>query len=71
MNIDTDEIALRIFCAMMSRPDAKVTPGTNLGENEVRVAFVLAETFEEVAAKRQLSPTGRLTEPDAGGSISG
>lgn len=40
-----DEVALRIFCAMMTGPDAKVRPYPTLGDNEVRIAFLLANTF--------------------------
>jgi hypothetical protein len=39
------EIALRIFCALLSRDDAKLTPYPDLGEKEVRTSMMLAETF--------------------------
>jgi hypothetical protein len=50
---DTTEIALRIFCAMMTRPDAKVSTGDRLGEQQIATCFTLAETFEAVAQERR------------------
>jgi len=47
MALTREEIALRIFCALL-RQAGSVTPDS-LGENEARVAFVLAQTFERVS----------------------
>ena len=47
----TDAIALRIFAAMLAN-GARVTPGVRLGEKEIRIAFMLADTFRQVASER-------------------
>ncbi len=47
--LDRNEIALRIFCATMSRPDAKIDLYPELGEKQIRVCFAMADTFQNVA----------------------
>lgn len=54
--VTRDDIALKIFCAFLARPDAKVTPYPNLGENEVRVSFRLADTFLMVRKEHRKKP---------------
>lgn len=59
---DTVEVALRIFLAMMTRHDAKVSTSEHLGENEIRIAFALAETFERVADEHDQKADAALCE---------
>lgn len=47
--MNKNEIALKIFCALMSRPDATIDLDPHLGEKQIRTCFMLAETFQLVA----------------------
>ncbi len=42
------DIALQIFCAYLSRPNAPVSAGDHLGEKQVQIAFELARSFVKV-----------------------
>lgn len=48
---DRGEVALKIFCALLSRNDVGVTMYPRLGEQQVKVSFELADTFLHVAKK--------------------
>ena len=43
------EVALRIFCAGLSQNDAKLDLYPELGELQIRTAFMLADNFLRVA----------------------
>ena len=45
-----DDVALRIFCALLI--DAKVSLYPSLAEQQVRVAFEMAETFLKVSEEK-------------------
>jgi hypothetical protein len=51
--MNTEDIALTIFCALMSRPNAEIDLYPELGEKQIRVCFALAETFVRVAKERR------------------
>ena len=53
-----DKIALRIFCALMTRAEATIDIYPTLGEKQIKTCFVLADTFLQVAA------SGRPRQPD-------
>jgi hypothetical protein len=46
--LSKEEIALRIFCALLSNPNAKISIHPDLGDNEIRVSFSLAKTFMKI-----------------------
>lgn len=51
---DIDAVALSIFTAMASRPDARYTPNAQgLGDQQAGVAFLLAEAFIRERDKRR------------------
>lgn len=60
-----DEIALQIFCAHLQRGGAVSITGP-LGENEVKVAFTLADTFVSVM-KEMRPPNPPPPTSDVGG----
>lgn len=49
MTNSRDEIALRIFCAMLARPESTIDLYPRLGEKQMREAFIMAKTFTDVA----------------------
>ena len=55
--MNKNEIALQIFCALMSRPDAVIDLDPRLGEKQIRTCFVLAETFLFVAEEQGIPPS--------------
>jgi hypothetical protein len=53
MDMTLEEIALRIFAAMVSRPNFQYHLWPNFAEEEIKTAFLMAETFQNVTATRE------------------
>lgn len=47
-----DEIAVRLLCAILQRPDGTVDLYPDLGEKQIRICLHLADTFLRVAHER-------------------
>lgn len=69
--MNRDEVALRIFCTMMGRTDAVVSVGELIGDNEVKIAFRLADTFMAIRAERKRKEPPTPFPPRDVGGISG
>jgi len=46
-----EEIALRMFCAMLSRPESKVSITDGLGRQQIQISFEMANVFTEESEK--------------------
>ena len=44
-----DEIALRIFCALLGRADAKIDLYPDLAETQIKTCFMMADVFLRIA----------------------
>lgn len=60
-----DDVALRIFCAMLSQSRVEVDLYPKLGEKQIRVCFALAETFLNIASEKAAGTIKRYTYPSS------
>lgn len=61
--MNLDDVALRIFCALISRPQSTVSLHTDhLGEQQVRTCFELARTFLAVSQDMHKDDTIGVTD---------